>query len=93
VAKKKINITRRQPPQYWKVEISVDDPKCSFSINSQILYMKVFKANNLNAAVREAATYCNKYMKYYPGTAFSYSTKNVQPYSYVNYESVTKAEL
>ena len=55
--------------------------------------MKVFKANNLNAAVREAATYCNKYMKYYPGTAFSYSTKNVQPYSYVNYESVTKAEL
>lgn len=69
-------------PKYWRVEITVEDPDCIFSIKPNITYRRVFGALSGNAAVRAAATYCNKYMKEYPGTHFKYSTKNVEPYYY-----------
>lgn len=89
----KINITRRLAPQYWKVEISVVDPECSFSIKPEISYEKVFKATNPNAAIRAAANYCTKYMKYYPGVEFKYSTKVIEPYYYTNFITATKEDL
>lgn len=89
----KINIARRQPIQHWKVEITVDDPDCSFSIKPEMSYKKVFKASNPNAAIRAAANYCTKYMKYYPGVNFSYSTKEVEPYQYINFITATKQDL
>ena len=70
---------------YHKVKIFVDDPDCSFSIKPKISYFKVFKSSNSNVAIREAASYCNKYMKEYPGTSFKYSTKEVEPYNYYDY--------
>lgn len=82
---KKINIVRRQAPQFWRVEISVEDPDCLFSIKPNITYRRVFKATNPNAAIRAAANYCNKYMEEYKGVYFSYSTKNVDPYYYISY--------
>lgn len=90
---KKINITRRQAPQHWKVEISVVDPECIFSIKPEMSYKRVFKATNPNAAIRAAANYCTKYMKYYPGTEFKYSTKDVEPYQYINFITATKEDL
>jgi len=69
-------------PQYWQVQITVEDSDCSFSINPNMTYRKVVKANTLNGAIRQAASYCNKYMKLYPGVFFSYSTENVTPYYY-----------
>lgn len=80
-------------PQYYKVRIDVDDPDCIFSIKPAITYMKVFKAMSENGAVRAAATYCNKYMKEYPGTWFKYSTKEVEPYYYSFTNTATVAEL
>lgn len=77
----KINRVSAQP-QYFKVKIDVEDPDCSFSINSKISYKKVFKAYSENTAIRAAANYCNKYMKYYPGVEFKYSTQEVEPYHY-----------
>jgi len=67
---------------HFRVKITVDDPDCSFSIKPYIEYKKVFKASNPNAAIRLAANYCNKYMKYYPGTGFKYSTSEVEEYNY-----------
>lgn len=90
---KKINIVRRQGPQYWRVLITVNDPECLFSIKPSIEYKKVFKATNPNAAIRAAANYCNKYRDYYPGVEFTYSTKDVEPYFYINFISATTAEL
>ena len=69
-------------PKHWKVQITVEDPDCLFSINPNITYKKVFGALNENSAIRAAANYCTKYMKYYPGVSFSYSTKEVEPYFY-----------
>jgi len=69
-------------PKYWQVEITVEDPDCVFSHKPEITYRKVFGALSPNAAVRAAANYCNKYMTYYPGVFFKYSTKNVTPYYY-----------
>ena len=69
-------------PQYWQVEIEVNDPDCLFSIKPFITYKKVVKAMSPNAAVRAAANYCNKYREEYPGVEFKYSTKNVTPYYY-----------
>jgi hypothetical protein len=77
----KINKVSRQI-SYHKVRIFVEDPDCSFSIKPKMDYMKVFKSNNPNVAIRAAANYCNKYMKEYPGTNFKYSTKEVVPYNY-----------
>ena len=77
----KINHVSAQP-QYFKVRIDVDDPDCVFSISPKISYHKVFKAYSPNTAIRTAANYCNKYMKYYPGVEFKYSTKEVEPYYY-----------
>jgi len=90
---KKINIARRQAPQYWRVEITVEDPDLLFSLKHNMNYKKVFKASNANAAIRAAANYCTKYMNYYPGVSFSYSTKDVEPYFYINFASATSAEL
>jgi hypothetical protein len=78
---KKINWVSTKP-KYWKVLITVEDPDLSFSIKPNMSYKKVFGALSANAAVRAAANYCNKYMKYYPGTQFNYSTKDVEPYYY-----------
>jgi len=69
-------------PQNWLVRISVKDPNLSFSINPEISYMRLVKATNANAAVRAAAAYCTKKMKEYPGTTFSYSTTEVEPFYY-----------
>jgi len=90
---KKLNITRAQPIQHWKVEITVHDPACVFSIHSNIKYQRVFKATNANAAVRAAATYCNAYMKEYAGTSFKYSTQNIEPYRYIAHIAPTKDNL
>lgn len=90
---KKINIVRRQGPQYWRVKISVNDPECLFSIKPSIEYMKVFKATNPNMAIRAAANYCNRYREYYKGVEFTYSTREVEPYFYVNFITATKDEI
>lgn len=75
----KINkVSRRN--DLWQVEITVDDPDCKWNIKPQSIYYKLIKAGNENAAVRNAATYCNKQMNAFPGVHFSYSTKNVKPY-------------
>ena len=66
----------------WLVRVSVKDPGCSFSINPEISYMRLVKAFNANAAVKAAATYCNKKMKEYPGTSFTYSTSGIKASSY-----------
>lgn len=79
---KKLNIARRAPISHYSVEITVDDPDCIFSIKPNITYKRVFKASNPNVAIRAAANYCTSYMSHYPGVNFSYSTKNVEPYSY-----------
>jgi hypothetical protein len=67
---------------YHRVRIFVEDPNCLFSIKPKMDYFKVFKSTNPNVAIREAANYCNKYMKEYPGVTFKYSTKEVEPYNY-----------
>lgn len=64
------------------VRIHVKDPDCLFSIKPEITYMRLVKATNGNAAVKAAATYCNKRMNEYPGASFSYSTAEVVPYYY-----------
>jgi len=69
-------------PQYWLVRIDVNDPDCLFSNKPQMSYKRVIKATNPNSAIRGAANYCTKYMKYYPGVDFKYSTEEVQPYYY-----------
>jgi len=69
-------------PQLWLVRVTVSDSDCVFSINPNISYLRLVRATNDNAAVRGAATYCNKKMKEYPGTFFTYSTTDVQPYWY-----------
>jgi hypothetical protein len=69
-------------PQNWLVRIFVKDANCVFSIKPEITFMRLVKATNGNAAVKAAATYCNKRMKEYPGTDFSYSTEDVKPYYY-----------
>ncbi len=69
-------------PQNWLVRINVKDANCIFSIKPEITFMRLVKATNGNAAVKAAATYCNKRMKEYPGTDFSYSTTDVAPYYY-----------
>ena len=90
---KKLNITRQQPIQHWKVQIMVHDPACVFSINPCIAYKKVFKAANAAAAVRAAATYCNAYMKQYAGTQFKHSTQDIEPYRYIPRMAPTKDNL
>ena len=77
----KINKVTRQTTHH-KVLITVQDPECIFSVKPAMQYNKVFKATNANAAVRAAASYCNKYMKEYPGVIFKYSTQLVTPYNY-----------
>lgn len=37
---------------------------------------------NANAAIKAAATYCNKKMREYVGTHFAYSSQQVEPYYY-----------
>jgi hypothetical protein len=69
-------------PQLWLVEISVQDPECKFSIKPAITYDKLIKASNMNSAIRNAATYCNRKMQEYPGTDFNYSTIKVKAYTY-----------
>ena len=69
-------------PKHWKVQITVEDPDCIFSIKPNMTYKKVFGAMNPNSAIRAAANYCTRYMKEYPGVFFSYSTKEVEPYFY-----------
>jgi len=69
-------------PQNWLVHIDVEDPDCVFSIKPVIAYKKIVKATNAKAAVKAAATYCNKRMHEYPGAHFAYSTQDVTPYYY-----------
>jgi hypothetical protein len=75
----KINRVTRQN-NFWQVEITADDPECKWNINPKSVYYKIIKATNINAAVRGAATYCNKQMAAFPGVFFTYSTQNVKPY-------------
>ncbi|NBP02121.1 MAG: hypothetical protein EBU90_18715 [Proteobacteria bacterium] len=85
----KINKASRKLTHH-KVLIHVEDPHCFYSIKPNITFFRVFKSSNPNAAVKEAAIYCNKYMKEYPGTLFKYSTERVEPYNY--YENIFKKE-
>lgn len=87
----KINHAKRE--NIWQVRITVDDPGCVWNINPTSTYMKIIKANNENAAVRNAANYCTRQMKEYPGVHFSYSTKDVQPYYYYSTPVATKEDL
>ena len=80
----KINRATRE--NIWQVKIEVDDPGCIWNINPTSSYYKIIKANNANAAVRGAATYCNSQMKEYPGVHFKYSTHDVKPYFYAVYQ-------
>ena len=64
------------------VRVDVKDPDCVFSIKPDITYKKIVKAMNANAAIKAAATYCNKQMQEYPGAYFTYSTQEVEPYYY-----------
>lgn len=75
----KINRVTRQN-NFWQVEITADDPDCKWNINPKSIYYKIIKATNINAAIRGAATYCNRQMDAFPGVFFSYSTQNVKPY-------------
>jgi len=77
----KINHVRRKN-DIWTVLITVDDPDCKWNINPKSTFRKIIKANNPNAAVRNAASYCNRQMQHFPGTFFTYSTKEVEPYFY-----------
>jgi hypothetical protein len=86
----KINIVRK--PGLWLVNITVNDPNCLFSINPNISYDKIIKANNENAAVLGAANYCTRKMKEYPGVHFSYSTDNVKSYFYPVYKEFVKED-
>lgn len=69
-------------PTMWLVRVSVKDPSCIFSNNPEISYMRLVKAFNANAAVKAAASYCNKKMKEYPGTSFAYSSSGIEAYYY-----------
>ena len=69
-------------PQYWRANIEVNDPDCLFSIKPYMTYKRVVKALSVNAAIRAAANYCNKYRELYPGVEFKYSTNDVTPYYY-----------
>lgn len=81
----KINKASRE--NIWQVRIDVDDPECKWNINPKSSYYKIVKANNENAAVRGAATYCNRQMQNFPGVFFKYSTKDVKPYYCSIYEN------
>ena len=87
----KINIASRE--NIWQVKIDVEDPDCIWNINPTSSFYKIIKANNENAAIRNAATYCNRQMKAFPGVYFKYSTKDVKPYFYHPYAYATKDEL
>ena len=69
-------------PQLWLVRVTVSDPGCVFSINPNISFDKIIKATNINAAIKNAAIYCARKMREYPGTHFTYSTEEVKPYYY-----------
>lgn len=81
----KINKASRE--NIWQVRIDVEDPDCRWNINPTSSYYKIIKANNENAAVRGAATYCNRQMAAFPGVEFKYSTKDVKPYYCMMFES------
>lgn len=81
----KINKASRE--NIWQVRIEVDDPDCIWNINSKSTYYKIIKANNENAAVRGAASYCNRQMQAFPGVHFTYSTSDVKPYYCSIYEN------
>lgn len=85
----KINRASRQITHH-RVLITVDDPGCLFSISPKMSYKKVFKSSNPNVAIREAANYCTRYMKEYPGVTFKYSIDEVEPYNY--YERIFQKE-
>lgn len=82
----KINHVKRKD-NIWQVRIDVDDPGCVWNINPKSTFYKIIKANNENAAIRGAATYCNRQMSSFPGTFFTYSTKDVKPYFYAVFEN------
>lgn len=81
----KINKVSRE--NIWQVRIEVDDPECKWNINPKSSYYKIVKASNENAAVRNAASYCNRQMQNFPGVFFKYSTKDVKPYYCSIYEN------
>jgi hypothetical protein len=87
----KINRTVKE--NIWQVKITVNDPGCLWNINSECSFYKIIKANSMNGAVRGAANYCNRQMKSFPGTHFSYSTKEVEPYYYPLHSVATKENL
>lgn len=66
----------------YLVKVDVKDEHCTFSINPYITFMRLVKATSVKAAIKAAAAYCNKQMREYPGTWFSYSTSDVEPYFY-----------
>ena len=66
----------------WQVKIDVSDPGCIWNVNPSCSFYKIIKANNANAAVLKAATYCNRQMKEFPGVRFIYSTHDVKEYFY-----------
>lgn len=66
----------------FTVRVTVVDPNCIFSVNGNIEYDKVIKANNATAAIKGVAAYCNRKMSEYEGVQFSYSKMHVHPYYY-----------
>jgi len=87
----KINHAKRE--NVWQVQITVHDPGCVWNIKPQSTYQKIIKANTENAAIRHAASYCNRQMRSFPGAHFSYSTKDVKPYFCYVLEPATKENL
>lgn len=76
----KINRVTKSPT--WQVQIHVNDPECIWNVNPSCSFYKIIKANNANAAVKKAATYCNSQMQQFPGVHFAYSSQHVQEYFY-----------
>lgn len=74
----KINHVKRE--NAWQVQITVNDPHCTWNVNPTCSYYRIVKANNARAAIRGAATYCSKQMDVFPGVHFKYSAQDVKPY-------------
>ena len=76
----KINKVSRAP--MYQIDIHVQDPECIFNINPICKYGRIFKANSVKAAIKQARTYCNKKMKEYKGVQFSYDSASATEYYY-----------
>ena len=86
----KINRVTKSP--IWQVKINVSDPECIWNVNPSCSFYKIIKANNINAAVRGAATYCDRKMKEFPGVHFKYSAHDTREYFYPIHSSCNESQ-